>query len=359
MTTRPSQETGKLAAWLSVLVTLLMASMIAVADDDRDDNDDGDDGCPLATGTFDPQAGASNKVTTCSVRNALYLVEQGRIVKLGRDYEDGMPLFGARTYVLEQVVPPAPAGEEDDPRPSVGPLGTNLLIGNEGFVATEIGQVGTQFDGLGHIGRGTGPDPRFGHYYLGLRVDEVNATAADPEGGLRQLGIEHVKPIITRGVLLNVAPQGTSECNGQTCLDAGHEITLEMVKRTLRWNKLRIRHGDAVFFNTGWGNLWMVDNDRFNSGVPGIGLEVAKWLVKKGVVVVGADTWPVEVVPNPDPNVAFPVHQLFITDNGIFLHENLTFDELIEAGVHEFVYSFVPVPFKGGTGSPGSPIALF
>ena len=26
-------------------------------------------------------------------------------------------------------------------------------------------------------------------------------------------------------------------------------------------------------FHTGWGSLWMKNNDRFNSGEPGIGLE--------------------------------------------------------------------------------------
>ena len=51
----------------------------------------------------------------------------------------------------------------------------------------------------------------------------------------------------------------------------------------------------------------MVDNERFNGGAPGIGLEVAGWLIEKDVVLVGADTWPVEAVPNPDPTLAFPV----------------------------------------------------
>ena len=41
------------------------------------------------------------------------------------------------------------------------------------------------------------------------------------------------------------------------------------------------------------------------------------------------------------------------------LHEILVFDELISAGVYEFMYVFVPVPFKGATGSPGSPIAVY
>ena len=77
------------------------------------------------------------------------------------------------------------------------------------------------------------------------------------------------------------------------------------------------------------------------------------------MAVVGADTWPVEVVPNPDPNLAFPVHQELIPKNGIFIHENIATERLIEAGVSEFAYIFSPLPVKGATGSPGAPLAVF
>ncbi len=121
-----------------------------------------------------------------------------------------------------------------------------------------------------------------------------------------------------------------------------------------------IKSGDAVFFNTGWHHLWKVDNDRFNNGEPGIGLDVGNFLVEKGVVLVGADTSAVEVLPNlAEPTLAFPIHELFIKDNGIFNHENLIFDELISAEVYQFMYVFVPVPFKGATSSPGNPIAVY
>jgi hypothetical protein len=52
------------------------------------------------------------------------------------------------------------------------------------------------------------------------------------------------------------------------------------------------------------------------------------------------------------------VHIELIAKNGIFNHENLDFTELIRDGVYEFAYVFVPVPLKGATGSPGSPIAV-
>jgi hypothetical protein len=65
-----------------------------------------------------------------------------------------------------------------------------------------------------------------------------------------------------------------------------------------------------------------------------------------------------EVNPNPNPNLRGVVHIELITKNGIFNHENLDFTELIRDQVYEFTYIFVPVPLKGATGSPGSPIAV-
>jgi kynurenine formamidase len=102
----------------------------------------------------------------------------------------------------------------------------------------------------------------------------------------------------------------------------------------------------------------MKNNDRFNGGEPGIGLEVAKWVVDKGLCMVGSDTWGTECVPNPDKELAFPVHGELIAKNGIVNHENLNFDELIRDRKYQFVYIFCPAPIKGATGSIGSPIAV-
>ena len=70
----------------------------------------------------------------------------------------------------------------------------------------------------------------------------------------------------------------------------------------------------------------------------------------------GSDTWATDVVPNPDPDLAFIAHHELITKNGVLNHENLNFDELIKDKVSEFVYA--PLRIKGATGSPGRPIAI-
>ena len=45
-------------------------------------------------------------------------------------------------------------------------------------------------------------------------------------------------------------------------------------------------------------------------------------------MLLGADNWPVEVAPNPDPQLSLPVHQVALVVNGIHLLENLKLDEL-------------------------------
>ena len=280
-------------------------------------------------------------MTASKVMEAVQLVTEGELYELGRQYEAGMPLFGQRTFSL--TIPSAPSG---------GPFGRNKLIYHDEFLVGEIGQVGTQFDGLGHIGVQAGEPGDLDQmlFYNGFTETEI----AGPYG-LNKLGVEKLKPIFTRGVLIDVAGLKAR------MLEAGEEITLTDVQDALARQGMSegdVRAGDVVLFNTGWGSLWNVDNERYNNGAPGIGIEIAQWLVGKEIVLVGSDTWPVEVVPNPDPDLAFPVHNELITKNGILIHENLDFTGLIDDQVYQFAYIFVRVPIKGGTGSPGSPIAV-
>ena len=287
------------------------------------------------------QAGASNWITPDKVLDAAKLIRDGKIYRLGRVYEAGMPLFGTRTFSL--TIPGGPTG---------GPFGANKLVYHDEFVTGQIGQVGTQFDGFGHIGiqRGKDGDRTEMRYYNGFSEQEIASS-----DGLLKLGIEHVKPLVTRGHLLDMAG-----LKGRM-LNQGEEITVADLRAALSRQGMReedIRQGDAILFHTGWGRLWMKDNAKYSAGGPGIGLEVARWVAQRGLCLTGADTSSVEAVPNSDPSLAFPVHGELLTKNGIFNHENLVFDELLADRKYQFMYVFVPVPIKGATGSPGCPIAI-
>jgi kynurenine formamidase len=259
------------------------------------------------------QAGASNHITPQKILETVQLIRTGKVYEIGRVYEAGMRR-----------------------------VGSNQVVWHDEFLATEIGQVGTQFDGLGHIGvaiKGAGNKDEM-RFYNGFPETEV----ASPNG-LKKLGIENVKAIFTRGLLFDIAG-----LKGRA-LNQGEEVTVADLTAALQRQNVaadQLRPGDAAFIHTG----------KFNAGEPGIGLPAARWLAERQVCVVGADTWGVEAVPNPDANLAFPCHQELITKNGIFLHENLDLGGLAADRVYQFAYVMTPLRIKGATGSPGRPVAI-
>ena len=276
----------------------------------------------------DDQRGAANRITPAKVLEAKNLITRGQTYQMGRVYESAMPMFGTRHFSLR--IPKA-----------FGPTGTNEAVYHDEVVSGEIGQVGTQFDGLGHIGIGD-------LFYNGNRGSEFAKAE-----GLAKLGIENVGALATRGVLIDVAA-----LKGQAMLTGGYEITRTDIEGALKRQNTAIRSGDAVFIHTGWGSLWVKDNARYTANAPGIGVAAAQYLVEREVVLVGADTWAVEVVPNPDASLAFPVHQLFLPRNGIYIFENLATEDLARDSAYEFAFFFAPLRLKGATGSPGNPLAI-
>ena len=282
----------------------------------------------------DDERGAANRITPQKVLEATRLIKEGRIYELGRVYEAGMPLFPGRYYSL--TIPGSPTG---------GPFGKNNLVYHDEIVSGQIGQVGTQFDGLGHVGtRINGEDI----FYNGFKRSEFGTA-----GGLNKLGVENVGVFVTRGVLIDMAGY-----KGVDRLPVGTVITATDLQDALEQQSIELSEGDVVLIHTGHGLLWMVDNDEYNRGAPGIGVEAALWLAEKRVAMTGADTWPVEVIPSEDPELAFPVHQELIARRGIYNLENLNLSELAADKVYEFAFMFAPVKFKGATGSPGNPIAI-
>jgi kynurenine formamidase len=286
------------------------------------------------------QAGASNWITPAKIVESLSLVKTGRVYEIGQVYRRGMPLYGTRTFAMFSAGP-------------FGPFGGNSVVANDEFLCAEIGQVGTQFDGLGHVGMRMTMADGVAHdvYYNGYTGEEIYSPY-----GLRKVGVEHAKAIITRGVLVDVAGYKRVDV-----LEGGYEVTMEDVRGALAKQGVSeesIGEGDAVFFRYGWARHW-TEPDRFMAeSTPGIGVEVARWVVDRHLAMVGSDGAGTEVTPNPDPNLAFPLHQELMMKHGIFNLEALTFEELVEEGVYEFLLVFTPLRIEGATGSPGRPLAI-
>ena len=321
----------------SVVVLVLLAAVFPAAAQNREEGP----WWPHPIWGAQDQAGASNWITPDKVLESVRLVKTGKVYELGHPYERGMPMFGTRTYSMHLL-----GG------PTYGPWGKNGAVGNDDFLCTQIGQVGTQFDGLGHVGtRMTMADGSVKDvYYNGFTADEV--LGAD---GMRRLGIEKIKPIVTRGILIDLPAYKSVER-----LPKSYEVTVEDIRGALARQGISeesIKPGDAILFRYGWASLWK-DPAKYDDSPAGIGVAAARWIVERKLTMVGADTSGAEVMPNPDPELVLPVHQELMNKNGIFLLENLDLDLLAADGAHEFLFIFTPVPFVGATGSPGRPIAI-
>ena len=264
---------------------------------------------------------------------------------MGRVFEEDMPLFSLtpqhRKYSL--TIPGAT---------SWGPMGENRLAWNEDYISGHITQDGTQFDSLSHMATVTGKpgDLNEVRYYNGHSHADIGTGR-----GFSKLGVEHVTPIFTRGVLIDVAG-----LKGRM-LECTEEVTLADLKAALKEQELgedTVQPGDALFYHTGWGTLWKTDNQKFNSCTPGLSDKAGDWVVDKKVLLVGTDNWGVESLPGPDPTQFALNHQKFLVENGIYIMENIDFSALLQDQVYEFAFVFGAIPFKGATGSPARPFAI-
>ena len=219
------------------------------------------------------------------------------------------------------------------------------------------GQHGApSIDAIGHIGRD------------GLLFGGVDAAAStsDPDGigasGVgAHLAIDRFPKdlLINRGVMLDVARMVQGDL---TPLPADFDITAEVLERTARHFRVKVKKGDTVFIRTGWGQHFKGAEALYaGPASPGPGLDGAEWLIRQGARIVGNDTLTFEkrppIVLEPKFQV-FPVHMRLITDKGIYIIENLDLEGLAKAKAYEFAVVVPPIKVSGGTGSAVRVFAL-
>ena len=251
-------------AFAGVLAAMLAASGTALAQTPSWTPPSENQRCPSKWGAGD-ERGSANHMKPQTVLNAVKLIKTGEVIELGYVLNTNMPFFGTRRFDVH--IKRTFMNEFSNRRGS-----------NEEIVISEIGQVGTQFDGFAH-------QTHENSWYNCFKVAE-NATRS----GFTKLGVHNVGALFTRGVLIDVAGYKGVEMLGDT-----YEITVEDLEGALKKQNLTLQPGDAVIINTGWGKLWGKDNARYVKSCPGIGVKAAEWLISKDPMLLGSDSWPVEV----------------------------------------------------------------
>lgn len=272
---------------------------------------------------------ASASTTLSLVR----LLQQARVIDLEQPRFQGMPIHPAHKpgyhYALHRR-------HRDTYQPAVhGPRS-----GASGML-TMMEHSGTHIDALCHQA-------------CCLKVfGNVEADTLETPVGFKQLGIEHVPPLVTRGILLDVATW-----KGQTPLPIDYSIGAEELIACAKAQNVTLEKGDVLLVRTGFDTLW--HDEEVYLQAAGVGKSGTLWAAEQGVVAVGADNmaWDAPKDVDPETGATLFAHIHLLTQKGIYIIENLDLRELAKARHYTFAFIGIPLKFQGATGSPIRPIAL-
>jgi kynurenine formamidase len=185
--------------------------------------------------------------------------------------------------------------------------------------------------------------------YGGVEVDSRVQTST----GFTRLGIETVPPLITRGVLIDVAGHlGVERVAPDRTIEAAD---LELAAAA---QDTELRPGDTVLVRTGNGALWQEPEEYLRGA--GIAASASRLLAGRRVSAVGADNvaWDVVGAKDPEMGVTLPGHVILLVRHGIHIIENLLLEELARDRRFEFTFICLPLKMRGATGSPVRPVAV-
>lgn len=284
----------------------------------------------------DDQRGTLNLITPEAVQRGAAAVRTGVTFPLSIPYDDDGPQTGA--------IPGR-----------INPKHT-MLMANAPFTGdiadfctsddiVEMGvQAATHWDALAHVGYE-------GKLYNDVPFDAVN------DSGASKLGIEQYGPIVTRGILLDLA-----RLKGVDFFEDNYAITGDDLDAAAEQGGVTVESGDIVLVRTGqmeW--LRRGDKARFNDPTPGLGVGSIEWLHDHEVAAVATDTLVFEVWPCEDPAVLLPVHMIDLRDMGLVQGQLWHLDDLAadcaSDGRYEFLLAATPLPITHAVGGPVAPTA--
>lgn len=287
---------------------------------------DQDASADLTPGEPDPELGMATTITEAMTARAAGLVTEGKVYALGViTGPDSVPYPG-RSFAIETFANPEAAG-------------ANRITGHDDRLVTHVG-IGSQIDGLGHIGRD-------GVHYGGIRAEEFFT-----DSGLTKFGTENIPPIATRGVLIDMAKHFGVERLEPMASFGGEDIAAAAEAQGVT-----IQAGDVVLLHTGWLSMAEEDPEAYIGQQPGINPNGAEYLARLGVVAIGADSAALETMTFEDGNV-FPVHAALLVDHGIYILETMNTGPLAADETYEFFFVLGQPRFAGSVQAVINPLAI-
>jgi kynurenine formamidase len=218
-------------------------------------------------------------------------------------------------------------------------------------------QCATHWDALAHVSYD-------GRLYNGFPASSVT------EAGASRCGIDKIGPLVSRGILLDVA-----RATGVGALEPGYPITPDDLDAAVELARVELRPGDVVLVRTGQMRHLALGGGTGGAGAPperdllaytwptpGLTMATAPWFAARDVAAVATDTLPLEVFPGPDEDIYLPVHLLHLVEMGMTQGQNFVLDPLADDcaadGRYDFLLDATPLPFTAGLGSPLNPVAV-
>jgi len=288
--------------------------------------------------------GAGDELGTLNLIDAAAVLRGAAEIKTGKRIALGIPLDekGPQTGAVPG---------------RINPLRTMLMI-NHPYLAGDprnfcnsddtvtLGlQSGTHWDALAHVS------------YEGRIWNGYPASVVDYRGAHR-CGIEKVRTLVSRGVLLDVA-----RARGEERLPGGYAVTGEDLDAAEALARVRVLPGDVVFVRTGQIQ-WLAarERERYVAPAPGPSLRSVEWLRARDVAAVATDSFTGEVFPAELPDTYLPVHLLHLVEMGLTQGQNFDLEALsadcADDGRYAFFVDATPLPFTRGLASPVNPVAI-
>jgi kynurenine formamidase len=194
----------------------------------------------------------------------------------------------------------------------------------------------THVDALAHVNCD-------GMVYPGIPADEVITG-----GTVRQSSSTPLTTgVLTRGVLLDLAPGGA--------LEADHHVNAADLDEAERRDGVRVESGDALVVRGGW-----TLSPQTAADMPILTLDAVQWLAGHEVSLFAGD---ISDKPPIVPGGSTVVHRIALGRLGMPLVDGPELDELSgvcrELGRFSFLFVLGTIPVTGATGLPVMPLAIF
>ncbi|WP_410625598.1 cyclase family protein [Amycolatopsis sp. cmx-8-4] len=207
---------------------------------------------------------------------------------------------------------------------------TDVLIIN-----THHGAV-THIDALAHI-------PAGDQVYPGVPLAQAAVSGTVQRGSTTPFAAG----ITTRGILLDLAPQGR--------LQPGHRVTGQDLDEAEQHAGVRLESGDALIVRGGWRIA-----DHLKEPVPAMTVDAVRWMAERDVSLYAGD------IGDPPPissSVPLAMHQVALARLGMPLIDNPDVTGLAttcrELNRYSFLFVVGAAAITGATGLPVNPLAIF